>query len=68
MTIEGLEKPAMVHKGGMTVTGNDGKMVSKMLVLIKVDSEDSVTLIITEAIFNFRHTFFCTTCHFAILK
>lgn len=58
MTIEGLEKPAMVHKGGMTVTGNDGKMVSKMLVLIEVGSEDSETLIITEASFNFRHAFF----------
>lgn len=31
VTIEGLEKPAVVHKGGMTVTGNDGKMVSKCL-------------------------------------
>lgn len=28
VTIEGLDTPAIVHGGGMTVTGTDGKMVS----------------------------------------
>lgn len=28
VTIEGLDTPAIVHKGGMTLTGTDGKMVS----------------------------------------
>jgi hypothetical protein len=27
IVIEGLEKPAIVHPGGMTLIGNDGKMV-----------------------------------------
>lgn len=25
--VDGLEKPAIVHAGGMTLVGNDGKMV-----------------------------------------
>ena len=29
VTIEGLETPAVVHKDGMTLTGTDGKMVSR---------------------------------------
>lgn len=28
VTIEGLDTPAIVHGGGMTLTGTDGKMVS----------------------------------------
>ena len=28
VTIEGLDIPAIVHGGGMTLTGTDGKMVS----------------------------------------
>ena len=32
VSIEGLDKPAVVHKGGMTLTGNDGKMVSDFLL------------------------------------
>ncbi len=28
VTIEGLDTPAIVHSGGMTLTGTDGKMVS----------------------------------------
>ncbi|CAH3028244.1 unnamed protein product [Porites evermanni] len=28
VTIEGLDTPAMVHKGGMTLTGSDGKMLT----------------------------------------
>ena len=32
MTIEGLDTPAMVHKGGMTLTGSDGKMVGHCLL------------------------------------
>ena len=31
VTIEGLEMPAIVHSGGMTLTGTDGKMVSAKL-------------------------------------
>ena len=31
VTIEGLEMPAIVHNGGMTLTGTDGKMVSAKL-------------------------------------
>lgn len=29
VTIEGLDTPAIVHSGGMTLTGTDGKMVSQ---------------------------------------
>ena len=31
VTIEGLEMSAIVHSGGMTLTGTDGKMVSAKL-------------------------------------
>jgi len=31
VTIEGLDTPAIVHTGGMTLTGTDGKMVSQSL-------------------------------------
>ena len=29
VTIVGLDTPAVVHSGGMTLTGTDGKMVSQ---------------------------------------
>ena len=32
VVIEGLEKPAIVHKDGMVITGTDGKMVYKLLI------------------------------------
>ena len=32
MTVEGLDNPAIVHKGGMTLTGTDGKMVGDCLL------------------------------------
>ena len=32
MTIKGLDTPAIVHKGGMTLTGTDEKMVGHCLL------------------------------------
>ena len=33
VTIEGLDSAAVVHSGGMTLTGTDGKMVSQRQLL-----------------------------------
>ena len=32
VVIEGLEKPALVHKDGMIITGTDGQMVGILII------------------------------------
>ena len=34
VVVEGLEKPAIVHSGGMTLVGSDGKMVWMQLNIL----------------------------------